>query len=212
MIRHVNLLYLGCRVLILLDLSYLSRFWTQLEAWLSMQQITASGLRPAGSTNRRFSIKRLYDKHSICEELFIKMWYDKCPMDAHGILNRPDVEVTSKKDKEDQLPKIIELDEDARMCHFLYIRDALGDSDDDDDQLAQVEQQGSPSREHLSAATLANRWLHLAGAARSVRPNLHGRSFKFKTGAPSKARASNAAHDATWHAHTEHSVRWEATV
>ena len=27
MLRQVNLLYLGCHVLVLLDLSYLSRFW-----------------------------------------------------------------------------------------------------------------------------------------------------------------------------------------
>ena len=34
---QVNMLYLGTTVLILLDLSYVSRFWTQFEAWLSMQ-------------------------------------------------------------------------------------------------------------------------------------------------------------------------------
>jgi hypothetical protein len=28
MLRNVNIIYLGCSVLILLDLSYLSRFWT----------------------------------------------------------------------------------------------------------------------------------------------------------------------------------------
>ena len=27
MLSHINLLYLGCHVLVLLDLSYLSRFW-----------------------------------------------------------------------------------------------------------------------------------------------------------------------------------------
>lgn len=36
-LRTVNLLYLGTRVLVLADISYLSRFWTQFEAWLSMQ-------------------------------------------------------------------------------------------------------------------------------------------------------------------------------
>ena len=29
MLRQVNLLYLGCHVLVLLDLSYLSRFWVR---------------------------------------------------------------------------------------------------------------------------------------------------------------------------------------
>ena len=29
MLSHINLLYLGCSVLVLLDLSYLSRFWVR---------------------------------------------------------------------------------------------------------------------------------------------------------------------------------------
>ena len=37
MLLNVNYLYLSMPVLILLDLSYQSRFWTQFEAWLSMQ-------------------------------------------------------------------------------------------------------------------------------------------------------------------------------
>ena len=32
MLQNVNLLYLGCSVLCLVDISYLSRFWTQFEA------------------------------------------------------------------------------------------------------------------------------------------------------------------------------------
>ena len=44
---QVNMLYLGTQVLILLDLSYVSRFWTQFEAWLSMQFATPNGLRSA---------------------------------------------------------------------------------------------------------------------------------------------------------------------
>merc|ERR1712110_1198099 len=44
MLKNVNLLYMGCTVLILLDRSYLGRFWTQFEAWLSMQSATLAGL------------------------------------------------------------------------------------------------------------------------------------------------------------------------
>jgi hypothetical protein len=32
MLPHINLLYLGASVLILFDLRYMNRFWTQLEA------------------------------------------------------------------------------------------------------------------------------------------------------------------------------------
>ena len=53
MLKQINFLYLGARVLILLDLSYLSRFWTQFEAWLSMQQPTSVGLRRAIGAERR---------------------------------------------------------------------------------------------------------------------------------------------------------------
>ena len=47
MLMNVNLLYLGSSVLVLQELSYLSRFWTQFEAWLSMQLASPEGLGPA---------------------------------------------------------------------------------------------------------------------------------------------------------------------
>ena len=53
MLPNINLLYLGATVLVLMDLSYLSRFWTQFEAWCSMQKCTTEGLlarrRPSGA-------------------------------------------------------------------------------------------------------------------------------------------------------------------
>jgi len=51
MLRNVNLLYLGVSVLILTDRSYLSRFWTQFEAWLAMQDVGPSGLVSARHTS-----------------------------------------------------------------------------------------------------------------------------------------------------------------
>ena len=56
MLRNINLLYLGCSVLLLPDRSYLSRFWTQFEAWLSMQSATASGLVSAPAEQKRYTI------------------------------------------------------------------------------------------------------------------------------------------------------------
>ena len=59
MLKEVNRLYLGTTVLILLDLSYVSRFWTQFESWLSMQYATPSGLKSAvGTRNARH--------HTVC--------------------------------------------------------------------------------------------------------------------------------------------------
>ena len=81
MLSNINLLYLGCHVLVLLDLSYLSRFWvcsaesktsklspppyansshlvltrlvgqTQFEAWTSMQTTTEGGLKSCPSVD-----------------------------------------------------------------------------------------------------------------------------------------------------------------
>ena len=51
-LRNINLLYLGFSVLILVDLSYISRFWTLFESWLSFQVATAEGLRPSPADRR----------------------------------------------------------------------------------------------------------------------------------------------------------------
>ena len=61
MLHEVNLLYLGCSVLCLVDISYSSRFWTQFEAWLSMQAASIDGLRAASSDRRRCTIKCIHN-------------------------------------------------------------------------------------------------------------------------------------------------------
>ena len=54
-------LYLTAHVLILLDGSYASRFWTLMEAWCSMQTVTPEGLRPATEAERRSTIKCIHN-------------------------------------------------------------------------------------------------------------------------------------------------------
>ena len=44
MLRNVNFLYLGCKVLILLDKRFIGRFWTQFEAYIAMRQASEQGL------------------------------------------------------------------------------------------------------------------------------------------------------------------------
>ena len=51
MLTNINFLYLGLRVFIICDRTYLGRFWTQFEAWLSMQMAQSSSGRSAA---RRF--------------------------------------------------------------------------------------------------------------------------------------------------------------
>ena len=113
-LKHSNLLYLAGTVLVLLDLSYQSRFWTQLELWLSLQEGTPGGLLPASEQHQR---AHAWPIHSATDEIadsLLKMWRTKKPKEAHEVLARPDVRVTNKSDKAIHLPKILRLDEDVR--------------------------------------------------------------------------------------------------
>ena len=108
----VNLLYLGLSVLILLDLSYLSRFWTQFEAWLSMQEITANGIRGVqNGTAGRCKITCLHNASESLKSTLIDMWSSKTPEEAHSTLSRPDVTVTNQKDKDLMLPTVLSINE-----------------------------------------------------------------------------------------------------
>ena len=61
MLPNINLLYLTCSVLILMDRSYMNRFWTQFEAYLSMRAITSDGLTNALDPKARVTIKTADD-------------------------------------------------------------------------------------------------------------------------------------------------------
>ena len=108
------MLFLGTTVLILFDLSYLSRFWTQFEAWLSMQFATPSGLKSAvGTKNARYHIVCIEAAAGLAElytKALVDIWATKTPQQAFDILCKPDVTVTNQSDKRDQLPKIMALD------------------------------------------------------------------------------------------------------
>jgi len=104
MLKRINVLYLGATVLILLELSYISRFWTQFEAWLSMQFATPKGLVPCNLTSdlMRFHIQCIHNAPAELADILLNMWYSKSPEDAHDILSRADVTVTNASDKEER--------------------------------------------------------------------------------------------------------------
>ena len=54
MLHNINVIYIGMQVLVMLDMMYMSRFWTQAEAWMSMQDGCTSGLATSWETNRRY--------------------------------------------------------------------------------------------------------------------------------------------------------------
>ena len=87
MLANVNLLYVGLNVLILLDLSTLSRFWTQFEAWLSMQDSSPSGLVTATTgERRRYTIVPLHNASAAIASALVEMWAGKSTQEAHDVL------------------------------------------------------------------------------------------------------------------------------
>ena len=116
MLKHVNMLYLGTTVLILLDISSISRFWTQFEAWCSMQRLAPNGLASAvGTVEERHSIRCVHSAESGIDDIrLVRMWAQKTPTEAYTTLSKPDVSVTNQSDKETQLPKILELDKQVK--------------------------------------------------------------------------------------------------
>ena len=109
MLHHINLLYLSVTVLILMDSSYVSRFWTLFESWLSMQEATKEGLRFAPESCRRCVIKLILTaKDALNEDVLVKMWKDLTPEQVRDKLGANDVQVTNESDKEFQLPKVTE--------------------------------------------------------------------------------------------------------
>lgn len=114
MLLNINHLYVGMRVLILLDLSYPSRFWTQYEAWLAMQSVSEKGLHPTPKESRRCVIVPISNANSMAVESLESMWAQKTPEEAHAALSRPDVHVTNETDKEVHLPKILTFNEKVR--------------------------------------------------------------------------------------------------
>ena len=115
MLHNINLLYLFCGVLVLADLSYVSRFWTQFEAFLSLRTVAKNGLEPAAEAERRCVIKCIHNAPSSFEGMIIDMWAGRTANEAHDILAKPDVTVTNQTDKDVQLPKLLKLNEFSKQ-------------------------------------------------------------------------------------------------
>lgn len=108
---QVNLVYLGASVLILLDRSYLSRFWTQFEAWLSFMAPSPTGLvSESRAACKRYSIRLVHGAPEKLRESILEEWGQCTVLSAHLKLSSPDVSVTNQRDKDQQLPKILQLD------------------------------------------------------------------------------------------------------
>jgi len=123
MLENVNLLYLGLSVIILLDMSYLSRFWTQFEAWLSMQLPSTSGLVPAPASEHRCIIIPIHNASTATRQELLSLWAQRTPEEAKEVLSSPDVIVTNQSDKENQLPKLEKLSNRVKET-FVFIAES----------------------------------------------------------------------------------------
>ena len=137
MLTDVNILYLGCSCLLLVDLSYISRFWTQVptptsglarwllcslmmcsnpcvgqfEAWLSMQATSGGGLKPVGQGFQRCTAVPTLNATERDALRVLDLWAEKTPQQAHDTLELPDVTVTNQRDKAVQLSKVLSLNQ-----------------------------------------------------------------------------------------------------
>ena len=153
MLPNINLLYLFCRVLILLDGSYMSRFWTQFEAFLSFRKVTANGLDSTPEGEQRDTIVCIHNADSEFDPPKLrKMWGDKTAEQAYAILEKPDVKVTNQKDKDVQLPKLEKLNEFAKSA-VADIAPAAPPAVDDDDTFQITVPEGVNPGDKLKATT-----------------------------------------------------------
>jgi vacuolar protein 8 len=109
-LRFVNLLFLGSRVLILCDRTYKTRFWTLLEAWISMQTVTDDGLVPATPERRRCDIVPIHDASSVTVSELEALVVGKSLDAIYEMLKSPGIRVTNQTDKDTQLAKLLGLD------------------------------------------------------------------------------------------------------
>jgi hypothetical protein len=113
MLKAITDMYLTAKVLILLDKMYLTRFWTTMEGWCAMQQVTSEGVRPATESESRVTVVCIHNATQNDKRDLLEM-STKTPAEMSKFLASPDVAVTNKKDKETMLPIVGKTDEHVR--------------------------------------------------------------------------------------------------
>jgi hypothetical protein len=113
MLKAIADLYLTAKVLILLDKMYLTRFWTTMEGWCAMQQVTSKGVRPATEGEARHTVVCIHNATQNDKRDLLEM-STRTPAEMSKFLASPDVAVTNKKDKETMLPIVNKTDKHVR--------------------------------------------------------------------------------------------------
>jgi hypothetical protein len=113
MLKAIADLFLTAKVLILLDTMYRTRFWTSMESWCAMQQVTPEGVRPAREGESRVTVVCIHNATQNDKRGLLEM-STKTPAEITRYLASPDVAVTNKKDKVTMLPIVGKTDEHVR--------------------------------------------------------------------------------------------------
>ena len=108
MLQGIADLYLTMRVLIIVDMTYLGRFWTTLEAYCAVQKATPAGLRPCSDDEgKRYHIECIHNAPPAMKFILHDMVANKSLEQMVEMLARPDITVTNAKDKEKMLPVLL---------------------------------------------------------------------------------------------------------
>jgi len=107
MLPNINFIYLGARVLILMDLDYAGRFWTGFEAFLAMMMPTPDGLIGATTTKRRYIIECMHGTNENYGKALEAQWLHCTAQTALQELSADCIVVTNQSDKTTQLAKIL---------------------------------------------------------------------------------------------------------
>ena len=101
--------FLCASCLLLVDGGYCARFWTQLEAWLSLQRATPAGFVDE-RTRARCTIELLPNEPEFLRTLLAEVLAAKTATQACEMLRSPRVPVGHSEDKHEQLAKLERLD------------------------------------------------------------------------------------------------------
>lgn len=113
-LRFVNLVYLSCKVLKIINSQYLARFWPQFEAWLSYQAISRDASVFEPNLQRSFSTFTGFAEDDPEEAehqnaMVERRWSTATISQVKTRLGRKEVAVTNEGDKDIQFEKIDQL-------------------------------------------------------------------------------------------------------
>ena len=122
MLRNINMLFIGSSGLILMEASFVSRFWPMFESWLLLSSATRDGIQAAKAEERRCTFVCLHS----CKIINV----GGTVREAKAILANPDISA-SKSDERVLLERMLQLDWEVRTVMAASTASATHSSDCD---------------------------------------------------------------------------------